>query len=76
MKVISIHVAEEPYQELKSLAAARGLPAAELVREAMQEYLSREHGAAHSVRDITPLDSGAQRKGWTRSELLDEMRGR
>lgn len=73
MKVISVHVAEEPYQRLKSLAAREGRPAAELVREAMQEYLARAGSAAHSLRDVPVHDSGKLRKGWTRSGLLDEM---
>lgn len=73
MKVISVHVAEEPYQRLKSLAAREGRPAAELVREAMQEYLARAGSATHSLRDVPVHDSGKLRKGRTRSGLLDEM---
>ncbi|HYN40189.1 MAG TPA: ribbon-helix-helix protein, CopG family [Thermoanaerobaculia bacterium] len=73
MKVISVHVPEEPYQRLKSLAAREGRPAAELVREAMQDYLARSDAAAHSLLDVSAHDSGRLRKGWTRSGLLDEM---
>jgi hypothetical protein len=73
MKVISVHVAEEPYQRLKSLAAREGRSAAELVREAMQDYLARAGTSAHSLLDVPAHDSGKLRKGWTRSGLLDEM---
>ncbi len=76
MKPISVHVPEEPYEELKSLASLEGRPVAELIREAMAEYLVRHKGEAHSLIDIAPHKSGALRKPWTRSELLDEMRTR
>jgi hypothetical protein len=76
MRVISVHVPEEPYQRLKSLAAREGRPAAELVREAMQDYLARAGSAAHSLLDVPAHDSGKLRKGWTRSGLLEEMLGR
>ena len=73
MRVISVHVPEEPYQRLKSLAAREGRPAAELVREAMQDFLARSDAATHSLLDVPAYDSGRPRKGWTRSGLLDEM---
>lgn len=73
MRVISVHVAEEPYQRLKSLAAREGRPAAELVREAMEDFLERADSAAHSLLDVPSHDSGKPRKAWTRSGLLDEM---
>ncbi len=73
MKSISLHVSEKSYQELKSIAARRGRPVAELIREAMGNYLERERGSSRSVLDIDPHRSGRLRKRWTRSELLDEM---
>lgn len=73
MRVISVHVPEEPYQRLKSLAAQVGRPAAELVREAMKDFLLRAGPAAHSILDVPAHDSGKLRKAWTRSDLLDEM---
>ena len=76
MKSISIHVSEKSYHELKSLAARRGRPAAELIREAMGEYLERERGSRRSVLDIDPHPSGRLRRRWTRSELLEEMLAR
>jgi hypothetical protein len=73
MKSISLNVSEKSYQELKSVAARRGRPVAELIREAMADYLERERGSRRSVLDIDPHRSGRLRKRWSRSELLDEM---
>jgi len=76
MKPISLHVPDEAYSELKTLAARRGRPVAELIREAMAEYLARESGSAVSLFDLAPHPSGPLLEGWTREELLDEMRSR
>jgi 16S rRNA U516 pseudouridylate synthase RsuA-like enzyme len=76
MKPISLHVEEGTYRDLKSLAERTGRPVAELIREAMSEYLSRRLGGSGSIFDLLPYPSGAQLRGWTREELLDEMRGR
>lgn len=76
MKPISLHVPDEAYGELKSLAVRRGRPVAELIREAMTEYLARESGREVSLLDLAPHSSGPLLEGWTREDLLDEMRGR
>jgi plasmid stability protein len=76
MKPISLHVPDEAYSELKTLAARRGRPVAELIREAMTEYLARESGRVVSLFDLAPHSSGPLLEGWTREELLDEMRAR
>jgi hypothetical protein len=76
MKPISLHVSDEDYTELKSLATRRGRPVAELIREAMTEYLARESGRGVSIFDLEPHPGGPLLEPWTRSELLDEMRGR
>lgn len=72
MRPISIHVAEEEYEELKSLAATRREPVAQLIREAMRAYLESER-ASQSMRSLRPHDSGALMKKWSRDELYDEM---
>jgi hypothetical protein len=76
MKPISLHVPDEAYSELKTLANRRGQPVAALIREAMTEYLAREAGRRISLFDLAPHPSGPLLEPWTRSELLDEMRGR
>lgn len=73
MKVISVHVPEEPYAELKSLAMTRGVPVAELIRAAMTSYLERERPEGGSVLDLPPLDGGRQLRSFRRAQLLDEM---
>ena len=73
MKAVSIHLAESSYQEMKSLAARRGRPVAELIRQAMEEYLSREQGRGGSLLEVVPHESGKMLRGWDRAELLDEM---
>lgn len=76
MKPISLHVEERAYRDLKSLAEMSGRPVAEIIREAMAEYLARRSGGTGSIFDLPSHSSGAQLAGWTRDELLDEMRGR
>jgi predicted transcriptional regulator len=73
MKPISLHVEEEEYRSLKSLAERTGRPVAELIREAMAEYLARCSGRGKSILGLAPHDSGALLQLWTREDLLDEM---
>lgn len=73
MKPISVHVSEETYEELKSLAARSGRPVAELIRQAMASYLEAERRSHVSLLAIEPHDSGELLLSWERSELLDEM---
>jgi hypothetical protein len=76
MKPISLHVPDEAYSELRTLATRRGQPVAALIRQAMMEYLARESGRSISLFDLAPHPSGPLLEPWTRSELLDEMRSR
>ena len=76
MKPISLHVADEDYRSLKLLAERTGRPVAELIREAMSEYLDRRGKRKGSVFDLSPHPSGQLLVPWTRDELLEEMRGR
>lgn len=73
MKPISLHVEDDVYRTLKALAGRSGRPVAELIREAMTEYLGRKIGAGPSLLDIPAHPSGALLKTWTREELFDEM---
>lgn len=58
---------------MKTLAAERGRPVAELIRQAMDEYLERHRRSRKSVLDRRPHDSGPLLEGWTREEVLEEM---
>lgn len=73
MKPISVHVDEHDYQEFKSLSARDGRPVSQLIREAMTLYLDQRSSSQASVLDIEPLECGKLLKGWTRSEIYDEM---
>ena len=72
MKQISLHVDEESYRELKSLAERTGRPMAELIREAMDEYTAHRRVSARSLFDLEPYPSGTLRAPWIRAELIDE----
>jgi len=72
MRPISVHVEEEDYRHLKGLAERSGKPVAELIREAMAEYLTRRGGGG-SIFDIAPHPSGPLLQTWSREDLFDEM---
>jgi len=72
MRLISVHVEDEDYRNLTSLAERSGRPVAELIREAMAEYLSRSEGRG-SLSELEPHASGALLRPWNREELFDEM---
>lgn len=73
MRPISLHVEDEVYRSLKTLAERTGRPVSELIREAMAEYIDRKVGHGPSILDLPAHPSGALLKPWTREELLDEM---
>lgn len=73
MTAVSIHLSEDAYREMKSLAAERGRPVAELILQAMEEYLDNHRRRRRSVLDRKPHDSGPLLEPWTREQLLDEM---
>jgi 16S rRNA U516 pseudouridylate synthase RsuA-like enzyme len=76
MRPISVHLDEGEYQDFKSLAARTGRPVAELIREAMAEYLGRRRSRGGSIFDVPVHHGGAQLKTWTREEIFDEMIGK
>lgn len=72
---ISVHVDVQDYDELKGMADRRGRPVAELVREAMAEYVVRERRTGTRFPDIPPRSLGRPLRPWTREEIYDEMYG-
>ena len=76
MKAISVHVAEQTYEAFRAIASREGRTIAELIREALSDYLVQQRAAGRSALEIAPHASGRLRRGWTRSDLLDEMRSR
>jgi hypothetical protein len=73
MKPVSVYLPESAYQEMKSIAERQGRPVAELIRQGMMDYLERERKANRSIMEIPPHKSGKLLKGWTRSDILEEM---
>ena len=73
MRPISVQVEEKDYLDFKSLSERTGRPLAELIREAMTEYLGRQRGQRGSLFDVPHHDSGPLLKPWTREEIMDEM---
>lgn len=72
-KPISVHVDEENYADLKTMASRQGRPVAELVREAMADYVVRERRSGVRFTDIPPRSLGRPLRDWTREEIYDEM---
>jgi hypothetical protein len=72
MKLISLHVDEDIYRELKSLAERTGRPVAELIHDALARYTAHPRVVSGSIFDLEPHRSGALRAPWTRADLLDE----
>jgi len=68
-----IQLTEDQALTLKTLAARRGVSVAELIRQAMEEYLERERSRRQSLLDRAPHASGRLLRPWTRDELLEEM---
>jgi sarcosine oxidase delta subunit len=73
MKPISIQFDESEYLELKSLAARTGRPVAELIQEALGDYLEHRRGRRGSLFDVPVHHGGAQLKTWARDEVFDEI---
>jgi hypothetical protein len=74
MKTITIHVPEEKYQAFKEYALEHDKSAAQLIREAMDDYYRRHLQPGHSVLDIEPLDLGETLRDLSPDDdLLEEM---
>lgn len=69
MKTISLNVSEPVYAAFQREARRRDRKAAELIREAMEEYLERAGAARHSLQDAAPPISVGRLKGdWAEGE--------
>lgn len=73
MKTISLHVSEDAYERFRWLAEHEGRSIAELIREAMGEYLKQARGEGPSILDLPAHDSGPLLEPWTRTDLYDQM---
>ena len=76
MKTITVHVSEEKYAAFKSHASETGTSAAELIREAMDEYHRKHIARGGSIFGGDPADAGEALRPFSRDDdLLDELLG-
>lgn len=76
MKTITISVSEPVYEQFQAYARREDRTAAELIREAMDDYRQRWIERRGSLGDLQPLDLGAvKRPLGPEDDLLEEMLG-
>ncbi len=74
MKTISLNVPDPTYRVFQSEAKRRDRPAAELIREAMDEYVRNRLVERKSLAELRPVSLGRAMKAIDWSEdLLEEM---
>jgi hypothetical protein len=74
MKTITINVSEPTYREFQRRAKRLGRPAAELIREAMEQYCQQWIRSGPSVIDIPTASAGHVLKPLAADDdLLEEM---
>jgi len=74
MKTISLNVPDPTYRKIQEEAKRRDRPAAELIREAMEEYVRNRLVDRLSLRDIEGVSVGKVLRPTDWSEdLLEEM---
>lgn len=74
MKMITINVDYEVYQEFQNFGQKCGKSASELIRDAMDHYRQENIPQATSIFDGEPLEAGKQIKPLSEDDdLLGEM---
>ena len=58
MKTISLNVSDPTYRVFQAESERRDRPAAELIREAMEDYVRMRFSARLSLADIKPVSLG------------------
>ena len=78
MKPVTVYFQELKYLMFQRMASQQNRKAAELVREAMDEYLAN-HGTNHgTLKDWKPVSLGGLKNkasDWTAKDYQDEMLG-
>jgi hypothetical protein len=74
MKTISLHVPDPTYRLFQTESKRRDRPAAELIREAMEEYARSRFTSGPSLADLRPVSLGRPLASieWG-DDLLEEM---
>ena len=76
MKTITINVSEPVYRDFQEYARAVDRPAAEVIRQAMEEYRDRRIRRRASIREVEPLRLGKMlRDIEPEADLFEEMLG-
>jgi hypothetical protein len=74
MKTITINVSEPVYEDFREMARRWDRPAAELIREAMEQYRQQHLQRRTSLRDRRPASVGGPICPWgADDDLLGEM---
>jgi hypothetical protein len=74
MKIITINVSEPVYREFQLYAKAHDRTAAELVRQAMEEFRRAHLQTGASLRDVQPVSVGKVLRPLVKGDdLLGEM---
>ena len=74
MKTITVNVSEPVYRDFQAQAKAQDRTAAELIRQAMEEYRRSHMKPGASLRDLQPLSVGEVLRPMTPDDdLLGEM---
>ena len=74
MKTITVNVPEPVYRDFQAQAKAQDRTAAELIRQAMEEYRQNHMKPGVSLREIQPVSVGKILRPLTQADdLLGEM---
>ena len=74
MKTITVNVSEPVYRDFQAQAKAQDRTAAELIRQAMEEYRRNHMKPRTSLREVKPLSVGRVLRPLTQDDdLLGEM---
>lgn len=73
MKPVTIYVSEIVYSLFKAEAGKRDRSTAELIREAMEQYITDKSHHSRSLDQWTPLSLGGVKKDWANGSFRSEM---
>ena len=73
MKPVTIYVSEIIYSLFKAEALKRDRTTAELIREAMEQYITKKLHPDRGLDEWAPLSLGEVKKDWVDGSFRDEM---
>lgn len=75
MRIISVNVAEDTYDEFKRYAAQQERPVSELIREAMEIYRANHIRPQKPLTRMPTSSKPKLKRRWTREEINEEILG-